>query len=257
MSDVLLHERRGTLAILTIHRPDKRNALNLEVVQALHRAIDALAGDRDLRAVVVTGAGDHFMAGADIGELRGRGLAEALDSINGTLFRRVEDLPVPVIAAVRGYALGGGCELALAADLRVAGRSAVFGQPEVGLGIIPGAGATYRLPRIVGMGRAKEMIFTGRLVPADEALAMGLANCVVDDDRMLDEALALAERISRQGAAAVRLAKLALGAQAPGADAGHRLERLAQGILFESADKEERMRAFLERTAREGGAERS
>jgi enoyl-CoA hydratase len=257
VADVLLRERRDDVEILTLHRPEKRNALNLELVRALHAALTDLEADATLRAVVLTGAGDHFMAGADVAELRDRRTPEALAGINSTLFRRVEELPVPVIAALRGFALGGGCELALSADLRVAGRSVRLGQPEVGLGILPGAGATYRLPLLVGMGRAKEMILTGRWVEAEEALAIGLVNRVVDDDAVLGEALALAATIREQGALAVRLAKLALNAQRHGLALGQPLEGLAQGILFESAEKMERMQAFLERSRGREGSSRA
>lgn len=250
MSKVLLRERSEGIETLTIHRPEKKNALNLEVIEALHAALDALADDDSLAAVVITGSGEQFVAGADIAQLRERRAPEALASINGAVFRRVEELPVPVIAAVRGFALGGGCELAIACDLRVAGRSARMGQPEVGLGILPGAGATHRLPRLVGLGAAKELIFTGRIVGADEALRLGLVNRVVDDDRVMPEALDIARAIARQGSQAVRLAKLALNAQRHGLEAGDALERSAQAVLFESEDKERRMTAFLERKRR-------
>jgi len=245
--DLILRERVQGTEVLRINRPDKRNALNLALVQALHRVLDDLQEDRDLRSVVLAAAGEHFMAGADIAELRGRGVVEALASINGGLFRRVEELPVPVIAAVRGYALGGGCELALAADIRICGRSARFGQPEVGLGIIPGAGATYRLPLAVGMARAKEMIFTGRILDAAEAGRIGLVNRVVEDERVEAEAMETAEAIGRQGAEAVRLAKIALNGQRHGVNAGQTLEAIAQAVLFESEEKERRMTAFLEK----------
>lgn len=251
MTKLLLRERRDEIEIITLNRAEKRNALSLELVRALHAALDELWLDRALRAVVLQGAGDHFMAGADIAQLRERGRDEALDSINGSLFMRVEELPVPVIAAVKGYTVGGGCELALAADLRVAGRSARLGQPEVGLGIIPGAGGTHRLPRVVGLGRAKELILTGRIVDAQEALAMGLVNRVVDDARVLDEALAVAADIARQGGLAIRLAKLALNAQRQGLGSGQGLENVAQAVLFESEDKQGRMTAFLGRRKRE------
>ncbi len=247
MSDVLRRERRDAVEILTVNRPGKRNALNLEVLDAFHHALGELERDRALRVLIVTGAGGTFVAGADIAELRDRDAADALDSLNGTLMNRVEAFPVPVVAAVQGFALGGGCELALACDLRVVGRSARLGQPEVGLGIVPGAGATYRLPRLVGLGRAKELIYTGRILDAAEALDLGLANRVVDDDRVLDEALALAAEIASRGAAAVRLAKLALNAQRTGQEAGQALERAAQAYLYETEDKRRRMTAFLNR----------
>lgn len=247
MSDVVRIDVSSGIAAVTLNRPEKRNALNLEMVRALHAALESLEGNGELRAVILSGAGDHFVAGADIAELRERRAADALASINGALFNRVEDLPVPVIAAVRGFALGGGCELAIACDLRVAGTSARLGQPEVGLGILPGAGATHRLPRLVGMGRAKELVFTGRIVSAEEALAMGLVNRVVDDAAVMDKARELAETIAKQGAEAVRLAKVALNAQRHGLEAGRLLESAAQAVLFESAEKERRMTAFLNR----------
>jgi enoyl-CoA hydratase len=247
MNDLVLRERREAIAIVTVNRPQKRNALTLEVVNALHRTLDDLERDPELRGVVLTGAGPHFVAGADIAELRDRRAPEALRSLNGALFRRIEELPVPVIAAIRGAALGGGCELALAADLRVAGTSAKLGQPEVGLGILPGAGGTHRLPRLIGLGRAKDLIFTGRIVGAEEALAMGLVNRVVEDGEVLDHALSLAGEIAEQGGMAVRLAKLALNAQRLHPDVGQTVESLAQAILFESEDKERRMTAFLEK----------
>jgi enoyl-CoA hydratase len=245
---LVLAERRGEVAVWTLNRPEKMNALDMALVRALRRRVEEAAGDDGLRAVIITGAGDHFAAGADVAELERRGAAEALASINGSLFQAVEDLPVPVIAAIEGYALGGGCELALACDLRVAGETAVLGQPEVGLGIVPGAGATYRLPRIVGLGRAKELIYTGRRVGAAEALAMGLVGSVAPAGEALKSAHDLADRILRNGAQAVRAAKLLL-------DSGHdrsgsTLERLAQAFLFESDDKRERMRRFLEKKPR-------
>jgi len=250
MSEVLRTERRDGVTILTLHRPDKRNALNLEMVQALAGALVPLAGDPELRAVILTGAGGNFAAGADIAELRERGSAEALASINGGLFRRIEELPVPVIAALEGFALGGGCELALAADLRIGGASVRIGQPEVGLGILPGAGATHRLPRLIGFGRAKELIFTGCLLEAPEAERIGLLNRVVPEGQALSAALEMAATIAAQGATAIRLAKLALNAQRHDVDVSHTLESVAQALLFEGAEKRERMTAFLERKRR-------
>lgn len=253
MSSVLLRERSDAIEVLRLNRPEKRNALNLELVRALHAAFDDLKQDGALRAVILASSGADFMAGADIAQLRERGVDDALASINGALFRKVEDLPVPVIAAVGGYALGGGCELALAADLRVAGHSARLGQPEVALGILPGAGATHRLPRLVGLGLAKELIFTGRIVDAAEALRIGLVNRVVDDARILETSLDLAREVAKQGPLAVRLAKLALNAQRHGLESAQTLEAVAQGILFESDDKRERMTRFLERKSRPDG----
>ncbi len=233
----------------TFNRPEVRNALNLEMVQEVRRLLEQLAARDEVRALIFTGAGGQaFVSGADIAELRERGRAEALQRINNSLFREIEQFPVPTIAAVRGWALGGGCELAMACDLRVAGEGARFGQPEVRLGIMPGAGATYRLPRLVGMGRARELIFTGRIIDASEALAIGLVNYLVPDDQVLTKARALAAEIAEASPLAVRFAKLALNA-APemSTDAALTLETLMQAILFEDEEKYRRMTAFLER----------
>jgi enoyl-CoA hydratase/carnithine racemase len=235
------------IAVVTLNRPEARNAINLEVVNELHMALETLGRDGATRVLILTGAGKAaFASGADIRELRERRAADALRGINSSLFLAVERFPLPTIAAVNGYALGGGCELALACDLRIASETARFGQPEVGLGIIPAAGATYRLPRIVGAGRARELILTGRIIDADEALAIGLVNRVVPDDRVLEEARSTALLIARKGPLALRAAKMALQVSVYGPDAGHDAERLAQAILFESDDKREGMTAFLE-----------
>jgi len=235
------------IAVVTLNRPEARNAINLQVVNELHAVLETLGRDETTRVLILTGAGKTaFASGADIRELRERRAADALRGINSSLFLAVERFPLPTIAAVNGYALGGGCELALACDLRIASESARFGQPEVGLGIIPAAGATYRLPQIVGAGRARELILTGRIIDADEALAIGLVNRVVPDERLLEEARSTALLIARKGPLALRAAKLTLQASARGQDAGHAAERLAQAILFESDDKREGMTAFLE-----------
>lgn len=238
----------SAVAVLTLDRPEVRNAIDGAMIRELHAALDELEGLEDLGALVVTGAGDRaFAAGADIRQLKDRGHAEALARINVALFRRLEEQPVPSIAAVRGYALGGGCELAMACCLRVAGRSARFGQPEVGLGIIPGAGAIQRLPRLVGLGRARELIYTGRIIDAEEAARIGLVNQVVPDDEVLRAALALAGTIAQQGRLAVRMAKLALNAAQRPNPAFEAVDVLAQAVLFDSEEKKTRMEAFLER----------
>jgi enoyl-CoA hydratase len=248
----VLVENRDGIAVVTLNRPSVRNAINHEVVRGLADALETLADDESTRVLILTGAAGPdgraaFASGADIGELRERRGADALRGINSTLFLRVERFPCPVIAAVRGVALGGGCELALACDLRVAGESSRFGQPEVGLGIIPAAGAPWRLPRLVGWGTAREMILTGRIVDAAEALRIGLVNRVVPDDRVLDEARALAAVIAARAPLAVRAAKLALQAALYGPDPAHVAELLGQAVLFDSADKREGMTAFLEK----------
>jgi enoyl-CoA hydratase len=244
---IKLETREGGVALLTLDRPEVRNAINLAMVEEIHDALTDLAAREDVLALVLTGAGTKaFASGADIAELLERTQKDALLAINSSLFRRIEEFPRPTIAAVRGYALGGGCELALACDIRVAGETARFGQPEVSLGILPGAGATYRLPRLVGTGRARELIFTGRAIDAREAERIGLVNRVVPDERVLDEALAIARGIAEHAPLAVRLSKIALNAAARGASLGE-LESIAQAVLFESDDKKRRMADFLEK----------
>ena len=237
------------IASVVLDRPESRNAIDRAMVDDLHAALDALAADETVSAVVLSGAGGKaFAAGADIAQLRERKSREALQAINARLFQRVEEFPQPTIAAITGFCLGGGCELAMACDVRIAGRSSKLGQPEVALGILPAAGGTQRLPRLVGLGRAKELILTGRAIGADEAWRIGLVNQVVEDDAVLAKAHEVAREIAAQGRLAVRLAKLALNASSrSGQDAGFLVEQVAQAVLFDSADKEARMKAFLER----------
>jgi enoyl-CoA hydratase len=239
----------GGIADVVLNRPDVRNAIDKAMIDELHAALDELSARDDLSAVVFSGAGGKaFAGGADIAQLRARKSREALMAINARLFQRVEEFPAPTIAAITGFALGGGCELAMACDVRVAGRGAKLGQPEVALGIIPAAGGTQRLPRLVGLGRAKELIFTGRVVDATEAERIGLVNFVVDDDQVMTRAHALAADVAKQGRLAVRMAKVALNASSRmGQDAGFLIEQISQAVLFESADKEARMTAFLEK----------
>lgn len=237
------------IALVTLNRPEVRNALNRAMVDDLRRALGDLDARGDVRALLITGAGGKaFLSGADIAELRDRKSADALARINASLFREIEDFPAPTIAAICGYALGGGCELAMACDLRVAGASAKLGQPEVALGIIPAAGGTYRMPKLVGLGKARELIFTGRIVDAAEAERIGLVNQVVPDDDVIDAARALAGEIAKNSALAVRLAKVSLNAASDmPTDVAIRLESSAQAVLFEDDEKYRRMTAFLEK----------
>jgi len=240
----------GRVATLTVNRPQARNALDTDTVEELHRALDEVR-QAGATVLIVTGAGDKaFVSGADINAIRARSRADALASINSRLMSAVENHEAVTIAAVNGYALGGGCELALACDLRVASETAVFGLPEPTLGIIPGAGGTQRLPRIVGLGRAKEMILTGARWDAQQALAAGLVSEVVPAAELLAAARRLAERVLALGPLAVRLAKMALNAssQMPLA-AGLVYESTAQAITFDSKDKMEGTTAFLEKRA--------
>jgi enoyl-CoA hydratase len=236
------------VATLTVDRPEVRNALDGETIRELHAALHEVR-ERRSTVLILTGSGDKaFVSGADIRAIRKRRRDDALASINSRLFAAVEAHDAVTIAAVNGVALGGGCELALACDLRICCEEAVFGQPEPAIGIIPGAGATQRLPRIVGLGRAKEMILTGARWNAGQALAAGLVSAVVPREELVDAARAMADRVLALGPLAVRLSKLALNAssQMP-LHAGLAYESMAQAITFESADKAEGTAAFLEK----------
>ncbi len=235
------------VAHLELCRPEVRNAINLEMINALHAALDALAVRDDVRALVLSGAGGKaFAGGADIAQLRERTHKEAFFALNAALFQKVEDFPRPAIAAVEGYALGGGLELALACDLRVGAKTAKVGLPEVSLGIYPAAGGTWRLPRVVGLGRAKDLVFTGRILAAEEAYALGIFERLVEPGAALAEAKAVAAQIAKNAPLAVQVAKVSLNALARGADPGS-IERLGQALLFDSPDKHARMTAFLEK----------
>jgi enoyl-CoA hydratase len=238
-----------SIATLTIDRPDVKNALDLATVEAFRDALRTLERDADIGALIITGAGDAaFVSGADINDIRERGRDEGLAAINSSLFAEVERFPRPTIAAINGYALGGGCELALACDIRIASESARFGQPELGLGIIPGAGATQRLPRVIGMGRAKHLILTGEIIDAPQALEIGLVTVVTPAGQLQVRAREMARRILRQGPLAARLAKIALNASARvDLDSGLLIETLAQAICYASEDKLEGTAAFLEK----------
>jgi len=244
--DVAVSDR---VATLTINRPDVRNALNLQTTKEMTVALTELAARRDIGALIVTGGGDQvFVAGADINDIRARKRDDGLAAINSSVFSLIEKFPVPTIAAVNGHALGGGCELAIACDLRVAAAHAKFGQPEVNLGIIPAAGATQRLPRLIGLGRARQLVLTGETIDAQTALAWGLVNQVVPGPEVMAAALALAQRILTRGPLAIRLAKLALNASSRvDLDSGLLIETLSQAICFDSDDKQEGTAAFLEK----------
>ncbi len=239
-------EERDDRVIVTLNRPEKRNAIDAGMVAALHEVCASLEAQPKL--LLLTGGTDGvFAGGADIGQLRDRGRLEALAGINVGLFERLRRLPMPTLAAIDGPALGGGAELAYACDLRICTSRAFFGQPEVRLGILAGAGATYRLPALVGETLAKELLFTGRRVPAAEALAIRLVNRVVEEpDELLPAAHALLDEISAGSTLAVRLTKLALDAPAAHPVA----ELLGQAVLFEDDEKRERMDEFLSRRRR-------
>jgi enoyl-CoA hydratase/carnithine racemase len=237
------------LAVVTINRPDVRNALSQQVLAELRAALAKLGAADDVGVVAFTGAGEKaFAAGADITQLRANDLHAGLDAKMQRTFDLVEAFPKPTVAGVNGFALGGGCELAMACDIRIASENARFGLPETTLSVLPGAGGTQRLARLVGTGRAIEMILTGRFVDAAEAHAMGLVTAVVPADGLRAELRRLADTILAKGPLAVRLAKLVVRA---GMDADQRtgqvVERLAQALLYTTADKAEGTSAFLEK----------
>lgn len=247
----LSYENRVGIAFITINRPDKLNALNDAVIHELDQAIVALEADETVHGVILTGAGPKaFVAGADIAELARQGPfdGKARAMAGQAVFRRLERLGKPVIAAVNGFALGGGCELAMACHLRIASDQARFGQPEVRLGIGPGYGGTVRLPRLVGRGRALELLLTGEMIDAAEAHRIGLVNRVVPADRLLAEAEALLRTILQNGRLAVRLCLEAVdaGLEMPIEEA-LRLEANHFGLLAATADMREGMAAFLEK----------
>lgn len=238
------------IAHVQLHRPEARNAINLEMVRELTALLETLAADESVRALVLSGAGGKaFASGADIAELRERTHKEAFLTLNATLFQRVEDFPRPTLAAIEGYALGGGLELALACDLRVASKAAKVGLPETTLGIYPAAGGTWRLPRLVGLGRAKELVFTGRILDAEEGYALGMFERLCAPGEAVNEAMALAQVIAKNAPLAVQVAKVSLNAAAKAMDASP-MEKLGQALLFDSQEKYERMTAFLEKRSR-------
>src|SRR5215471_4605467 len=235
---------------IELSRPEVRNALNLEMIRELEQTLAELATQDDVRALVLFGAGGQaFASGADISELRERTHREAFLSINAGFFQKLEDFARPTIAAIEGYALGGGLELALACDLRVASRSARVGLPETTLGIYPAAGGTWRLPRLIGLGRAKELVFTGRVVEAAEAFSLGIFERLCEPGEALAEAMDLAGTIARNAPLALQVAKLSLNLVGRGGDPTP-LERAGQALLFNSAEKQERMDAFLSKRAK-------
>ncbi len=247
----LLVEDKGNVRVITLHRPQELNSLNSELLSELDSAMAAAAGDCQVKVIIITGAGKAFAAGADISQMA-TAEGKSFGAFGSAVFRRIETLGKPVIAAVNGYALGGGCELAMACDIRIGSSKAKVGQPETNLGITPGFSGTQRLARIVGMGRAKEMIFTGEPVDAMEAWRTGLFNKVVEPEELMDTAMAMAEKIAGKAPLAVTYAKEAVnqGYEAD-LDTGIALEADLFGLCFSTRDQKEGMRAFLERRAPE------
>jgi enoyl-CoA hydratase len=248
--ETILLERRGRVALLTINRPEKRNALNIQTRAEGAAALDELREDDGVGVVVITGAGDKaFIAGADISEFAGRTAVTQRDVMLGrSLFTAVDTFPKPVIAMVNGYCLGGGCELAMACDLRIASDKASFGQPEINLGIIPGGGGTQRLTRLVGEGKAMELILTGDMIDAQTAHDIGLVQLVVPAPELETRTMEIANRIAEKSPVALRMAKEAVkAASRSNLDEGLRREIDLFALCFSSEDKDEGVSAFLEK----------
>jgi enoyl-CoA hydratase len=248
--EFLLLERNERIATLTINRPDKLNALSDDLMAELGRAIDEIRADASVGGLIVTGAGRAFVAGADISELATQSAADgkARAERGQSVFRRFETSPKPVIAAVNGFALGGGCELALACHMRIASESAQFGQPEVKLGITPGYGGTQRLPRIVGRARALEMLLTGDRIDAAEAFRIGLVNRVVAADKLIAECESLLGRMISNGPLAIAMCIEAVDrGEGMSTDDGMALEASHFGLLSATDDMRDGMKAFLEK----------
>ena len=245
----ILYEVRDGILYLTLNRPEVRNALSPEMWRDISAAVRQARLDDAVQVVVVTGAGDKALAsGADIQELHDRYYMDQMIGTATTALKDLEDLYKPVICAVNGYALGGGCELTLACDLRIAADHARFALPEVTLGIIPGGGGTQRLARIIGVGRAKELIFTGDQIDAQEAYRLGLANHVVPRDELMETCRALGKKIASRASYAVFLAKTAINSsQEIDLKNGAEREKDLLGLAFATRDKQEGMEAFLAR----------
>ena len=253
--EFVTYEQDGFVGIVTINRPKALNALNSEVLKEIEAAFDAIDLDAT-RAVILTGAGEKsFVAGADIGEMSTltKEEGEAFGKTGNDVFRKIETFPIPVIAAVNGFALGGGCEISMSCDIRLCSDNAVFGQPEVGLGITPGFGGTQRLARLVGAGKAKEMSYTAFNIKADEAYRIGLVNAVYPQAELMDAAKKMAAKIAKNAPIAVRACKKAIN---EGLDADMDqaivIEEKAFGSCFETEDQKAGMEAFLNKTKVDG-----
>ncbi len=250
MYENVILERKDRVAVLTVNRPDKLNALNAPTRADIGAALDELRTDESIRVVVITGAGEKaFIAGADIAEFAGRTAHQQRAVMQQMrVFSQMEEFPKPVIAAINGFCLGGGCELALACDLRIASNKAKLGQPEINLGIIPGGGGTQRLTRLVGEGKSMELILTGKIIGADEALAIGLVNEVVAPEDLMARAHEVANGIAEKSPIALQAAKDAVKTAAR-ANLREGLDREIDlfALCFASEDKEEGVNAFLEK----------
>lgn len=250
MSNVLC-KIEGALAEVTINRPKALNALNSETLQELGQVIQELAGNKEVGVVIITGAGEKaFVAGADITQMKDMNAIEGREfgRLGQKVFSAIETMPQVVIAAVNGFALGGGCELAMACDIRLASKNAKFGQPEVTLGITPGFAGTQRLPRLVGRAIAKELIYTGDMIDAEEAYRIGLVNKVYEPEELMDKAREMAKRILSRGMIAVQLCKAAINnGMNMDTESAYNYEAEVFGLCFATEDQKEGMTAFVEK----------
>ena len=240
-------ERNGGITVMKVSAPKSLNALNSTVLKEMDDFVGSL--DETTRVLIVTGDGEKsFVAGADISEMAHLNEQQGHDfgKLGAQVFRKIELLPIPVIAAVNGFALGGGCELAMSCDIRIASNRAKFGQPEVGLGIIPGFSGTYRLPKLIGQGYAKEMIYTGKVIRADEALRIGLVNAVYEPEELMDKAMEMAAMMLKNAPVAIKLGKQSINEGYDlDADEAIALENRLFGQCFATTDQKEGMDAFL------------
>jgi enoyl-CoA hydratase len=243
-------EKEDGVGILTISRPQALNALNTDLLIELHKVLAEIHYDEEIKALIITGDGKSFVAGADISEMAGMSPLDAREFalLGNSVFSTIEEMEKPVIAAVNGFALGGGCELALACDIRLASEKAKMGQPEAGLGITPGFGGTQRLMRIVGPAKAKELIYTGKTIGAEEALSIGLVNHVYPVDTLLEEARKMAKEIAAKAPVAVQFCKRAINEGLEmDLQRGLQLEADLFALCFSTDDQSEGMQAFLEK----------
>lgn len=246
----LLLKREGNIGILSFNRPKVLNALNTSVLEELETAIDQINIEEDIYVLIITGEGKAFVAGADISEMKDKTAIEGrtFGELGLRIFRKIELMEKPVIAAVNGFALGGGCELAMSCDIRIAGEKAKLGQPEVSLGITPGFAGTQRLPRLVGTAKAKELIFTGNMINAVEAERIGLVNKVVAQEELMEEALKMAKKIAANGQIAVKYSKAAINRGINcDLDTAIEIEKDLFGLCFSTEDQKEGMSAFLDK----------
>lgn len=250
MDETIILNKENNTAIITINRPEALNALNGQVLEEFDKALDEVAGDPDVKVLIITGAGRSFVAGADIAvqSLFDVKAGRAWGRRGSAIFRKLEQMEIPTIAAVNGFALGGGCELALACDMIIASTKAKFGQPEVSLGITPGFSGTQRLPRRVGVSKAKELIFTGEMINGEEAERIGLANKVVEPDALMAAAMELAGKIVKNAPIAVKYSKACIDrGMDVGLESGISIENELFAMCYATADQKEGMTAFLEK----------